>query len=526
MFGDQPAWRRVAAPASLSVVVAAALVVVLALGFGHSREVVLQSYGEHERVVATSTSARLSDLDRRIAFAADQLVHRLVIDPADDEAAIEARVRSLWSEIFPSLGEELSVLRAHEFEVAVERGHAHHHPAPRDSAAHALACSACIGEGSTLPVDIALSPGDPNTRVVEIALPLSLVAERLAAAARVDARGDAIWWADQATGTLLGSPSSDYIGTDLRAAAMQCAPQMAPIFTDSGPRTGTLRYCWPDEHESIERVAGFARTPFLGMRTVVGVSTDVQLATASLSRALRFTVIAAAIVFSAALAFLVWLLATSRATLLRDRKQALESLSSLGNALEARDRYTRFHSENVGIYSAELGRRLGFGAARCEELRYSGLMHDIGKIGICDGLLNKPGQLDADERKEMERHPEIGEHILSNLSWAEGIACVAGCHHERMDGGGYPRGLAGDAIPEHARIVAVADVLDALLTDRPYRAAMAMDRALAIITEMSGPHLDPRVVNALLTDPESLVALGRGSRPAVSHTRLRAVAIV
>ena len=124
-------------------------------------------------------------------------------------------------------------------------------------------------------------------------------------------------------------------------------------------------------------------------------------------------------------------------------------------------------------------------------------MHDIGKIGVPDALLLKPGPLDPDERREIERHPEISSYILAELDMPAIVKQMVRSHHERYDGGGYPDGLAGEEIPLSARILTVADTLDAMTSDRPYRKAMPMVRALEVIEENSGTQFCPVVVAAL-----------------------------
>ncbi|HKZ05657.1 MAG TPA: HD domain-containing phosphohydrolase, partial [Methylomirabilota bacterium] len=153
------------------------------------------------------------------------------------------------------------------------------------------------------------------------------------------------------------------------------------------------------------------------------------------------------------------------------RRSICQSLLGLANALEAKDPYTRGHSERVGALSRELAAALGLPAADVECVTHAGLLHDIGKIGVPESLLRKRGTLTGEEWAVMRQHPVIGARIVAPFEFFAGGAMVIRHHHERWDGSGYPDGLAGGAIPLGARVVAVADVLDALTSDRPYRAA-------------------------------------------------------
>ncbi len=140
---------------------------------------------------------------------------------------------------------------------------------------------------------------------------------------------------------------------------------------------------------------------------------------------------------------------------------------------------------------------LGLGAAEAETIARAGLLHDIGKIGVAEHVLRKPGPLDAEDWAQMRRHPLVGAQIVEAFDFFEAGAVIIRHHHERWDGGGYPDGLRGPAIPLGARIVAVADVYDALTSARPYRAALGHDEALALVAAQAGRTLDARVVGAL-----------------------------
>ena len=179
---------------------------------------------------------------------------------------------------------------------------------------------------------------------------------------------------------------------------------------------------------------------------------------------------------------------------LRDTR--LEVIRRLGRAAEYRDNETGLHIVRMSVASAALGRAIGLSPAECDLILNAAPMHDIGKIGIPDRILLKPGPLDADEWVLMKRHPAIGAELLSGstselMQMAE---TIAHCHHEKWDGSGYPRGLAGEAIPLAARIVAVCDVFDALLSKRPYKKAWTVDQALEELDRRAGSHLDPILV--------------------------------
>ena len=175
-----------------------------------------------------------------------------------------------------------------------------------------------------------------------------------------------------------------------------------------------------------------------------------------------------------------------------------QSLLGLANALEAKDVYTRGHSERVGATSRRLALALGLASPDVEIVARAGLLHDIGKIGIPEVVLRKAGPLTDEEWTLMRRHPVIGAQIVAPFEFFAAGAIVIRHHHERVDGSGYPDGLAGDAIPLGARIVAVADVYDALTSDRPYRPAMSEDEALGHLQAQAGRGLDETIVAALL----------------------------
>jgi putative two-component system response regulator len=176
-----------------------------------------------------------------------------------------------------------------------------------------------------------------------------------------------------------------------------------------------------------------------------------------------------------------------------------EILERLGLAAELRDDATGQHTQRVGRLSAALAPALGMSATNVELVRRAAPLHDIGKIGVPDSILLKPGKLTSDEWDTMRSHTTIGARILANgqSAFIRTAEEIAHAHHERWDGAGYPHGLAGEAIPLAARIVAVADTVDALSSDRPYRRALSDADINAEIARVSGSQLDRNVVNAL-----------------------------
>jgi cyclic di-GMP phosphodiesterase len=177
-----------------------------------------------------------------------------------------------------------------------------------------------------------------------------------------------------------------------------------------------------------------------------------------------------------------------------------QTVRRLAAAVEARDHETAEHIERVGEYSALVASCLGLPQGDCELIRRSSTLHDVGKIGVPDEILLKPGPLSPAERVAMERHAKIGYDILSGseLDLLELAATIAWTHHERVDGTGYPRRLAGSEIPLEGRIVAVVDVYDALTSDRPYRPALSHERALGLMCTGKGTQFDAIVLDAFL----------------------------
>jgi cyclic di-GMP phosphodiesterase len=204
-------------------------------------------------------------------------------------------------------------------------------------------------------------------------------------------------------------------------------------------------------------------------------------------------------------------------SLLASREATIHHLSK---AVEMRDPTTHAHIDRIGEISALLARAAGWPAEEIELLRMAAPMHDVGKIGIPDRILLKPGPLTPRERREMERHTLIGREILtgSDSSLLNLAATIALTHHERFDGGGYPHRLRGEEIPVAGRIVAVADVFDALINDRVYRPALALEVAIGILKEGRGTQFDASILDALFDNLDAALAV-QSARAARRSTR-------
>jgi putative nucleotidyltransferase with HDIG domain len=174
-----------------------------------------------------------------------------------------------------------------------------------------------------------------------------------------------------------------------------------------------------------------------------------------------------------------------------------DTVRAFGAAIDLKDAYTSGHSERVARYSEAIAREMGISGQELESMRVAGYLHDIGKIVIEKAIINNPRPLTDREFKELNKHANTGYEILSHIRhpWDE-IAYMTKCHHERFDGGGYPQGLSGDQIPLGSKIVTLADSFDAMMTDRPYRARLPLDRALEDLQRQSGKQFDPGVTAA------------------------------
>ncbi len=192
-----------------------------------------------------------------------------------------------------------------------------------------------------------------------------------------------------------------------------------------------------------------------------------------------------------------------RQALRQNQELFLETIKTLAAAIDAKDPYTRGHSERVSSYSMAIARHLGLGSEQMFRVRISAILHDVGKLGIREGILNKPGGLTEDEFLIMRQHPEIGSQIMAPIRALKDIIPGIRNHHETWDGRGYPDGLTGEEIPLVARIIGAADTFDAMTTTRPYQEASSLDYVLGKIRGMSGTRFAPQVVNALLAAVEA-----------------------
>ncbi|MGH2906276.1 MAG: HD-GYP domain-containing protein [Solirubrobacterales bacterium] len=189
-----------------------------------------------------------------------------------------------------------------------------------------------------------------------------------------------------------------------------------------------------------------------------------------------------------------------------------ETIMRLSLAVESRDAETGSHIERMGRYCTLIAGKIGWEEDRCELLRIASPLHDVGKIAIPDAVLQKPGALTPEERVMMEKHAEIGHKILagSDSPLLDLAARIALTHHEQWDGTGYPNGLQGENIPVEGRIAAIADVFDALTSDRVYRKAMSIEKALSIMTEGRGSHFDPELLDVFLGSIQEVLAIRDG----------------
>ena len=182
----------------------------------------------------------------------------------------------------------------------------------------------------------------------------------------------------------------------------------------------------------------------------------------------------------------------------RDRELTREIIEAFAKTVDLKDAYTQGHSFRVAQYTEMLAREMGYDEETVEKYHNIALMHDIGKIGVPDSVLNKPGKLTDEEYELIKSHAERGYSVLQGISLMPEIPIGARAHHERPDGKGYPLGLTEDEIPPVARIIAVADCFDAMYSDRPYRPRMNFDKVVAIIKDVSGTQLSSEVVDAFL----------------------------
>lgn len=180
------------------------------------------------------------------------------------------------------------------------------------------------------------------------------------------------------------------------------------------------------------------------------------------------------------------------------REMTTQTITAIANALDAKDAYTEGHAERVAAYSAHIARKLGMSEEEAGNIRFVALFHDIGKIGVPDVVLNKPGRLTTDEYDKMKQHTIVGGEIIKDLDMIPGVYVGARYHHERYDGKGYPEGLKGEDIPYIARIIATADAFDAMTTNRIYRKRLTNEQALDELRKGMGTQFDSKVAGALI----------------------------
>lgn len=180
------------------------------------------------------------------------------------------------------------------------------------------------------------------------------------------------------------------------------------------------------------------------------------------------------------------------------RRNYIDTVKSLSQAIEIKDPYTKGHSMRVSEFAYELGVRVKLSHKKLENLKMAAILHDIGKIGIEESILNKPGNLTKEEFDKIKQHPENGVKIIQNIRFLRNVTDIILSHHEKMDGTGYPKGKKQGEIRDEAAILSIADVYDALTSDRPYRKALTKEQAIAIIKEGKGSHFEPHFADEFI----------------------------
>lgn len=192
----------------------------------------------------------------------------------------------------------------------------------------------------------------------------------------------------------------------------------------------------------------------------------------------------------------------------------------LAQAVEAKDVYTEGHLRRLRAYGEQLALACGLSPAEVAAVRHGGILHDIGKIGVDEAIIRKPGPLTPEEAAQMRRHPEIGASIISQMRFAREVAPIINGHHEYWDGSGYPQGLSGDAIPIGARIITIVDAYDAMMTDRPYRAALGEVESLRQLHGGRGSQFDPDLLDIFVGLVEKGLVVAEHMPPVGSGSEL------
>jgi HD-GYP domain-containing protein (c-di-GMP phosphodiesterase class II) len=210
----------------------------------------------------------------------------------------------------------------------------------------------------------------------------------------------------------------------------------------------------------------------------------------------------------------------------RKTREVLDShismMEALGRAIAKRDSDTGAHNYRVSWIACGMGERMGIRGSAMQSLIAGSFLHDVGKIGIPDAILLKPGKLDEAEFKIMRTHVAQGEEIVTGMGWLDGANAIVAAHHEKWNGSGYPRGLQGEEIPLAARIFAVADVFDALCSKRPYKQPLSLEAAMAILEKDTGSHFDPAVMAVFRTMASAMYQQLEGASEEVARTLLEA----
>ncbi|MCR5089265.1 MAG: HD-GYP domain-containing protein [Oscillospiraceae bacterium] len=175
-----------------------------------------------------------------------------------------------------------------------------------------------------------------------------------------------------------------------------------------------------------------------------------------------------------------------------------QTAEALANAIDAKDQYTHGHSTRVAALSRQIAKEAGYSEKDCEQIYFAALLHDVGKIGIRDEIINKKGRLTQEEFEQIKQHPILGYQILSSIKQSPALSVGAHYHHERFDGSGYPDGLSGESIPETARIIAVADAYDAMTSSRSYRGKLSREKTRAELIAGKGKQFDPKFADIML----------------------------